>query len=54
MIMAPGVAQELSSIITVEDGYKEENKGEFMLTAVSTQRATYWIIYILRSANPLV
>ncbi|NLJ83615.1 MAG: PDZ domain-containing protein [Halanaerobiaceae bacterium] len=40
MIMAPGIAQELSSIITVEDGYKNEIKGELMLTAVSTQRAT--------------
>lgn len=52
MIMAPGVAQELSSIITVEDGYKEENKGEFMLTAVSTQRATILDYIYIKLSKP--
>lgn len=40
MIMAPGIAQELSPMITVEDGYKSQSQGDFMLTAVSTQQAT--------------
>ncbi|MDI3546475.1 MAG: Lon-like protease [Halanaerobiales bacterium] len=41
-IMAPGIAQELSPMITVEDGYKTKSKGAFMLTAVASQRATIW------------
>jgi Lon-like protease len=45
-IMSPGIAQELSPMITVEDGYKG-NKGAFLLTAVASQRASVWdYIYI--------
>lgn len=47
MIMSPGIAQELSAMITVEDGYKGQSQGDFMLTAVSSQRATIWdYVYI--------
>lgn len=40
IIMAPGIAQELSPMITVENGYKNQSHGVFLLTAVSTQRST--------------
>ncbi|QTL98207.1 PDZ domain-containing protein [Iocasia frigidifontis] len=47
MIMAPGIAQELSPMVTVENGYKNESRGAFMLTAVSTQPASLWdLIYV--------
>jgi Lon-like protease len=42
MIMSPGIAQELSPMITVEDGYKSPGKGAFMLLAVASQQATVW------------
>jgi len=41
-IISPGITQELSAIITVEDGFKGQSKGDFMLTAVSQQRAMIW------------
>lgn len=52
MIMAPGVAQELSSMITVEDGYKEEIRGEFLLTAVSIQRARILDYIYIKLSKP--
>ncbi len=46
-VIEPGIAQELSPIITVEDGSKGPGRGDFMLTAVSSRRATFWdVIYI--------
>ncbi len=46
-VMRPGVAEKLSSIITVENGYKDSIKGSFMLTAVESKRASVWdYIYI--------
>jgi len=40
MMTTPGVAKELSPLITVKDGYKENIRGKFMLTAVGSKRAT--------------
>ncbi|MGM0410131.1 MAG: YlbL family protein [Bacillota bacterium] len=40
MVTSPGISKELSSMITVKDGYKENIKGDFMLTAVGSKRAT--------------
>ncbi|MFW6269316.1 MAG: PDZ domain-containing protein [Bacillota bacterium] len=46
-IMTPGIAQELSPIITVENGIKADTRGDFLLTAVASQKATIWdYIYI--------
>ena len=46
-VMSPGLAQELSPIITVKDGYKGQSKGDFLLTAVASKKATIWdYIYI--------
>jgi len=44
-VVEPGIAVELSEVISVEDGY--ENEGDFLLTAVSSRRAVVWdYIYI--------
>ncbi|MGM0437799.1 MAG: YlbL family protein [Bacillota bacterium] len=40
MMTTPGVAKELSPLITVKDGYKNNTDGKFMLTAVGSKRAT--------------
>ena len=40
MMTTPGVAKDLSPLITVKDGYKDNINGEFMLTAVGSKRAT--------------
>ena len=40
MMTTPGVAKDLSPLITVKDGYKENINGKFMLTAVGSKRAT--------------
>ncbi|MFP4015958.1 MAG: PDZ domain-containing protein [Halanaerobiales bacterium] len=53
MIMSPGIAQELSPMITVEDGYKGQSQGDFMLTAVSSQRATIWDYAYISIQKPL-
>ncbi len=53
MIMAPGIAQELSPMITVENGYKNKSQGDFMLTAVSTQRATLWDYLYITIKHPI-
>lgn len=39
-VMEAGIATELSPIIKVEEGY--ENKGDFLLTAVSSRKAVAW------------
>lgn len=51
-IMAPGIAQELSPIITVENGHKTESRGAFMLTAVSSQQATIWDLLYIKTKKP--
>ncbi|NLM96790.1 MAG: PDZ domain-containing protein [Halanaerobiaceae bacterium] len=51
MVMSPGVAMELSSIITVEDAY--HNQGKFLLTAVSTKRAELWEYLYINLFNPV-
>ena len=44
-VMEPGIAEELSPMIKVENGY--ENEGEFLLTAVSSRRAMAWDYFYL-------
>ncbi|MGM0602798.1 MAG: YlbL family protein [Bacillota bacterium] len=39
-VMSPGIAQELSPVINVENGY--QHRGEFLLTAVASQKAVVW------------
>lgn len=51
-IMSPGVAQELSTIITVEEGFKEDITGDFLLTAVSSTQASLWDIFYLKITQP--
>ena len=47
MVTSPGIAQELSPLITVKDGYKGTSSGDFMLTAVSSKKASLLdLIYI--------
>lgn len=46
-VMSPGIAEDLGPIITVENGYKSDIEGSFLLTAVGSQRATVWdYIYV--------
>jgi len=51
MVMAPGIAQELSTLITVEDAY--QNQGEFLLTAVSSKRAKLWEYLYINLLKPV-
>lgn len=51
-IFSPGIAQELSSIIKVEDGYKGKTDGDFLLTAIASQRATVWEFIYISIARP--
>lgn len=51
-VMSPGIAQELSPLITVEKGYKENNRGGFLLTAVQSQRATIWDYIYISTVHP--
>ncbi len=51
-IMSPGIAQELSPMISVEDGYKNDSRGDFMLTAVASQRATLWDLIYIKLSRP--
>lgn len=51
-VMSPGIAQNLSQIITVENGYKDKIKGSFMLTAVGSQKATIWDYIYINLLNP--
>lgn len=52
LITAPGIAQELSPIITVKDGYKNNSRGDFLLTAVSSQQATAWDYIFFNLTKP--
>ncbi|MEC9489824.1 MAG: PDZ domain-containing protein [Halanaerobiales bacterium] len=49
-VMQPGIAAELSPMIEVEDGYK--NEGEFLLTAVSSRRAVAWDYFYITLFQP--
>ncbi len=49
-VMEPGIAAELSPMIEVENGYK--NKGEFLLTAVSSKRAMVWDYFYISLFSP--
>ncbi|MFW6238281.1 MAG: PDZ domain-containing protein [Halanaerobiales bacterium] len=51
-VMSPGLAQELSPMITVEEGVKGRTKGDFMLTAVSSRRASVWDFCYLTLIQP--
>ncbi|MBS3810307.1 MAG: PDZ domain-containing protein [Halanaerobiales bacterium] len=51
-LMSPGLAKELSSIITVEGGYKDQIEGSFLLTAVGSQKATVWDYIYLKTFSP--
>ncbi|HLV10646.1 MAG TPA: PDZ domain-containing protein [Halanaerobiales bacterium] len=57
ILVKPGIAQELSPLVTVENGFKGGSKGDFMLTAVSTSTASVWdIIYIniIKPSNVII
>ncbi|MFP4020145.1 MAG: PDZ domain-containing protein [Halanaerobium sp.] len=49
-VMEPGIAEELSPMIEVEDGY--DNQGEFLLTAVSSRRAMAWDYFYISFFAP--
>jgi len=51
-VMSPGIAEELSPIISVEDGYKEQIKGSFLLTAVGSRKATVWDYIYVKTIQP--
>lgn len=52
MIVSPGVAEDLGTIISVKDGYKANIDGELLLTAVTTQYATVWDIISFKIQKP--
>src|SRR5690554_5485146 len=57
ILVKSGIAQELSPLVTVENGFKGGSKGDFMLTAVSTSTASVWdIIYIniIKPSNVII
>ncbi len=49
-VMQPGIAEELSPMIEVKDGY--QNQGEFLLTAVSSRRAVAWDYFYISLLKP--
>jgi len=51
-VMSPGIAEDLSPIITVKEGYKDEIEGSFLLTAVGSQKATVWDYIYVKALNP--
>lgn len=51
-LMTPGVAEDLSPIISVENGYKDRIKGSFLLTAVGSQKATVWDYIYVKTIQP--
>jgi PDZ domain-containing protein len=51
-VMSPGIAEELSPIISVEDGYKEQINGSFLLTAVGSRKATVWDYIYVKTIQP--
>ncbi|MFW5786991.1 MAG: PDZ domain-containing protein [Halanaerobiales bacterium] len=52
MVTSPGIAQELSPLITVEDGYKGQSRGDFMLTAVASKKASLLDYIYVSLTNP--
>lgn len=51
-VMSPGIAEDLSPIITVKDGYKDKIEGSFLLTAVGSQKATIWDYIYVKAFDP--
>ncbi len=51
-VMSPGIAEDLSPIISVDNGYKEQIKGSFLLTAVGSQKATVWDYIYVNTIQP--
>ncbi len=51
-VMSPGIAEKLGPIITVQDGYKDNIEGSFMLTAVGSQKATLWDYFYINTFQP--
>ncbi len=51
-VMSPGIAEELGPIITVENGYKNNIQGSFLLTAVGSQKATVWDYIYVNTFQP--
>lgn len=51
-VMSPGIAEKLGPIITVQEGYKDNIKGSFMLTAVGSQKATVWDYFYVKTFKP--
>lgn len=51
-VMSPGIAEELSPIINVENGHKNKIEGSFLLTAVGSQKATVWDYIYVNAFNP--
>ena len=52
MLVKPGIAQELSPLVTVENAKKGEISGAFMLTAVQSKRATIFDLVKVFVTNP--
>lgn len=50
-VISPGIATELSPMITVEGGIKN-HQGSFLLTAVSSKRANIWDYVHIKLFNP--
>ncbi len=51
-VRSPGIARKLTPIINVEDGYRENIEGDFLLTAVSSQSASFLDILFISLFNP--
>ena len=51
-VRSPGIARELSTMISVENGYVEGIEGQFLLTAVSSHQASIYDIVYISLFNP--
>ncbi|MCF8000699.1 MAG: PDZ domain-containing protein [Halanaerobiales bacterium] len=51
-VMSPGIAEELTPIISVENGHKDKIKGSFLLTAVGSRKATVWDYIYVNTIQP--
>ncbi|SJZ91175.1 YlbL family protein [Selenihalanaerobacter shriftii] len=51
-VESPGIAKELSSLVKVKNGYKDEIKGKFRLTAVSLETASVLEYYYVSLFKP--
>lgn len=51
-VMSPGIAENLTPIISVEEGYKDNIQGSFLLTAVGSQKATVWDYIYVKTIQP--